>query len=240
LPATADAAVDLALRDNPALAATAAATQAARRDMAGARGAALPTVSVGAGSTFYAYRDRFAGIGNVNNNAAQVGATLTVPLYQGGLVSAQVRQAAARVDEAVDRQRGAEEQVEATVRAAFSSYQSALRAMAATQDALASNSEALRGVRVEADGGERQVLDVLNAEVELLGSKTALERARHDIYVAGFQLLNAMGQVGYKRLNLEGGAIYDPMANYRHARAVLSDFSDHPSPQQKGYSQPKP
>ena len=37
-------------------------------------------------------------------------------------------------------------------------------------------------------------MDVLNAEQELLNSQVALVTAKRDAYVAGFQLLNAMGQ----------------------------------------------
>jgi outer membrane protein len=51
----------------------------------------------------------------------------------------------------------------------------------------------------------------------------ALVTARRDAYVAGFQLLNAMGQAEAQDLGLEGGPLYDPLGNYRR---VASDWSD--------------
>ena len=60
--------------------------------------------------------------------------------------------------------------------------------------AVQANELALEGVRAEQSVGTRTVLDVLNAEQELLNSQVSLVTARRDAYVAGFQLLNAMGQ----------------------------------------------
>ena len=61
------------------------------------------------------------------------------------------------------------------------------------------NELALEGARAEHSVGTRTVLDVLNAEQELLNSQVALVTARRDAYVAGFQLLNAMGQAEAQR-----------------------------------------
>ena len=67
------------------------------------------------------------------------------------------------------------------------------------------------------------MLDVLNAEQELLNSQVQLVTARRDAYVAGFALLNAMGQAEIEDLNLEGGVLYDPVANYDRVARRASD-----------------
>jgi outer membrane protein len=67
---------------------------------------------------------------------------------------------------------------------------------------------------------------VLNAEQELLNSQVALVTARRDAYVAGFALLNAMGRAEAEDLNLDGGALYDPVANYDRVSRRWSDWSD--------------
>jgi len=85
------------------------------------------------------------------------------------------------------------------------------------------NEVALNGVRQEALVGSRTTLDVLNAEQELLNSQVLLVTARRDAYVAGFQLLNAMGQAEAQDLGLEGGPLYDPLGNYRR---VAGDWND--------------
>ena len=103
----------------------------------------------------------------------------------------------------------------AQTRAAFASYQAALEAIESNEVAVNANTLALEGTRAEQTVGTRNVLDVLNAEQELLNSQVALVTARRDAYVAGFALLNAMGQAEAEDLNLDGGALYDPVANYR-------------------------
>jgi outer membrane protein len=67
---------------------------------------------------------------------------------------------------------------------------------------------------------------VLNAEQEYLNAQVALVTAQRDQYVAGFALLNAMGRAESTTLNLEGGALYDPVANYGRVRNRMGDWSD--------------
>jgi outer membrane protein len=76
--------------------------------------------------------------------------------------------------------------------------------------------------------GTRTVLDVLNAEQELLNAQVALVTAKRDAYVAGFQLLNAMGQAEADDLGLDGGPLYDPLGNYRRVSGSWSDWANDP------------
>ena len=236
LPETADKAEDTAINSNPDIAAAAAAVKAARYDVSTARSSRMPSVAASVGTNYYRYSG-FAGnglgvpVGNISGDASQAGVTLTVPLYQGGLPSAQVRQAQAFESAAIERETATERQVIANARSAFSTYQAALEVIRSSQEALKANTLALEGVRAEQSVGERQVLDVLNAEQELLGSQVTLVSAQRDAYVAGFALLNAMGLVDYKHLGLQGGALYDPAMNYRHAIHVVGDWSSNPTPQ---------
>src|SRR3546814_9644743 len=75
---------------------------------------------------------------------------------------------------------------------------------------LAANELALEGVRAENTVGTRNVLDVLNAEQELLNSRVQLVTAERDAYVAGFTLLAAMGRAEARDLNLFGGTLFEP------------------------------
>ena len=52
-----------------------------------------------------------------------------------------------------------------------------------------------------------------------------LVTARRDAYVAGFALLNAMGQAEAEDLGLDGGALYDPLGNYRHVAGNWNDWA---------------
>ena len=118
-----------------------------------------------------------------------------------------------------------ERAVVANTRSAFATYKAATDAIASNQVAVSANELALDGARAENSVGTRTILDVLNAEQELLNAQVALVTARRDQYVAGFQLLNAMGQAEADDLGLEGGPLYDPLGNYRRVAGDWNDWS---------------
>ncbi|MDT9597909.1 TolC family outer membrane protein [Sphingosinicella rhizophila] len=233
-PATAEQAVDIALANNPDLVSIAAQARAAGRDIAVARADRLPTLSAiasGRATNYLGTADEQFGPGVANTQTQTgVGVQATVPLYQGGLVSARVRQAQAVQSQILEQGVEVERFVVAQTRAAFSSYQASLDSIESNELAVAANTLALEGTRAEQTVGTRNVLDVLNAEQELLNSQVALVTARRDAYVARFQLLNAMGQAEAKDLNLDGGVLYDPVANYDRVSRRSSDWNDDPSP----------
>lgn len=234
LPTTAEQAVDIALASNSDLVAIAAEIRAAGRDIAVARADRLPTVSaIGSGrATNYlgTADDQFAPGAPDTVTQTGVGVQARIPIYQGGLVGARVRQARSIQSQLLERGIATERAVVANTRAAFSSYQAALEAIESNQIAVSANTLALEGTRAEQTVGTRNVLDVLNAEQELLNSQVALVTARRDAYVAGFQLLNAMGQAEAEDLNLDGGALYDPVWNYDRVSRRSSDWNDGPAP----------
>ncbi len=86
------------------------------------------------------------------------------------------------------------------------------------------NSLSLEGVRAENSVGTRTVLDILNAEQELLNSQVTLVTARRDAYVAGFALIAAMGNAEARDLGLDGGPLYDPVTNYKRVRNRINDW----------------
>ena len=235
LPATPDQAVDIALANNPDLISVAAQIRAAGRDISVTRADRLPTVSGVTQGDYTNYLgtadDQFGGTGNANSSTSSaVGVRATIPIYQGGLVSARIRQAQAQRLLLLERGIETERFVVATTRAAFASYRAAVQAIESNEVAVAANTLALEGTRAEQTVGTRNVLDVLNAEQELLNSQVQLVSARRDAYVAGFALLNAMGRAEAEDLNLDGGALYDPVANYTRVNRRASDWSNDPAP----------
>ena len=58
-----------------------------------------------------------------------------------------------------------------------------------------------------------------------LETQVALVTAKRDAYVAGFQLLNAMGQAEARDLGLDGGPLYDPLGNYRRVAGNWNDWA---------------
>ena len=225
-PANADEAVRIALADNPDLLAITRQAEAAGYDVKSVRGTRLPTVSaVASGDWFDATGDD---LGLQSGTATSVGLTGRVPFYQGGLPSARIRQAQALEGQTLEQRVGTERAVVATTRSAFAEYQAAADAIKSNEVAVKANELALEGVRAENSVGTRTILDVLDAEQELLNSQVLLVTARRDAYVAGFQLLNAMGQAEAQDLGLDGGALYDPLGNYRRVAGDWSDWANDP------------
>jgi outer membrane protein len=230
LPTTPQQAEDIALANNSDLVAIAAQARAASRDVSIARADRLPRVS-GVSSGDYANYLGSAPTG-LDGSARSLGVGIrgSIPIYQGGLVGARVRQLQAVQSQLLERGVEVERLVVANTRAAFASYQAAQEAIESNQIAVNANTLALEGTRAEQTVGTRNVLDVLNAEQELLNSQVALVTARRDAYVAGFQLLNAMGRAEAEDLNLDGGALYDPVANYNRVSRRASDWNEDPAP----------
>ncbi len=232
LPDTADRAAAAALENNPQLLSIAAQVKAARYDVGQARGARLPTLSAfGNGGYNKALGREQQALGLYDNQlSGSGGLQLSIPLYQGGLVGAEVRRAQALQAQAMEQGVAVERQVIANARATFAAYQASLDVVRSSEQAVSANTLALEGVRAENGVGTRTVLDVLNAEQELLNSQVTLVSARRDAYVAGFALLNAMGRAEMRDLGLDGGPLYDPTVNYRRVSRRISDFGDDPAP----------
>jgi outer membrane protein len=237
LPETPDKAVEVALANNPNLASAGALAQASGLDVRVAQADRLPTLSVNTGASYNNLLDTNAeNLGGQPGTtldkvqtAATVGVRARIPLYQGG-IGARVRQARALESQAIEQTIEAERFVVAEARAAFASYQAAQEQIRSSEAAVSANTLALEGVRAENSVGTRTILDVLNAEQELLNSQVSLVTARRDAYVAGFRLLNAMGQAEMRDLGLDGGALYDPVANYNRVSRKASDWGDGKKP----------
>nr|WP_326525064.1 TolC family outer membrane protein [Sphingomonas sp.] len=230
LPADPQAAVEVALASNPDLEAAQKQRDATRYDVQVARAGRLPRVGVSVGTAYQNY------LGSVGNAAALAGfrndslgltggVNLTLPLFQGGRPAAQVRQAEARRSAAIENVTFAERGVVSQTRSAYANWQSALQVIASSEVAVEANKLSLEGVRAENSVGTRTILDILNAEQELLNSQVTLVSARRNAYVAGFALLAAMGRAEADDLNLgDIGPLYDPVQNYDRVRRRIGDW----------------
>jgi len=228
LPASADEAVRIALVNNPDLIAITHQVVAAGYDVRAERGTRLPTVSVLASGDYAKTMSGDTGGLDRTGTATSIGVQSRIPLYQGGLPAARIRQAQALEGQTSEQRVGTERLVVANAVSSLETYKAALDVITSSQTAVKANELALEGVRAENSVGTRTILDVLNAEQELLNTQVELVTARREAYVAGFQLLNAMGQAEAEDLGLDGGPLYDPLANYRHVAGNWNDWASDP------------
>ncbi|TSB01861.1 TolC family outer membrane protein [Sphingorhabdus contaminans] len=238
LPGTPDNAVIVALENNPDLIAAREGREAASFDRRAANASRLPTISVFTSPSYSnalnSVSSNIPGFQADNSSfTAQAGVRATIPLFQGGQPAAQIRQAQARLGQAQELEIAAEREVIAQTRAAYASWKAAQDVITASERAVAANELSLEGTRAENSVGNRTILDILNAEQELLNSKVQLVTARRNAYVAGFTLLAAMGRAEARDLGLEGGVLYDPVAEYEKVDNAWNDWASQPDPTTK-------
>lgn len=234
LPEDVESAVDIALANNPDLIADKERAKAAGFDSEVAGAGRLPNVSLFAGATYTDYFNTLAGgRGGIaqEETTARAGVQVSIPIFQGGLPAARQRQAQARETAALEQVIATERDVIAQVRAAWSSWRASLAVIESSQVAVEAAELSLEGVRAENSIGSRQILDVLNAEQELLSARVQLVTARRNAYVAGFSLLAAMGRAEARDLGFIGeGLLYDPAENYERVRGKVWDWDRDPVP----------
>jgi outer membrane protein len=227
LPDSPEMAVQKALDNNPDLIAAKKNADAARYDIGAARGATLPRVQAFADRSYANFLNSAPSPQAPNtSNTSSAGVQITLPLYAGGQVSAQVRQAQARTSQALEAIIAAERSVVSQTRSAYASWRASQEVIISSEAAVKAAALSLEGVRAENSVGNRTILDILNAEQELLNAEVQLVGARRNAYVAGFTLLAAMGQAEARDLGLDGGALYDPEVNYKRVKGRFLDFQE--------------
>jgi outer membrane protein len=241
LPDAVGEAIVTALENNPNLIAAKQRAEAAGFDTKVAGAGRLPTIGLFANGD---YTNFFGTLGGPvaanflqNETTANAGVRLTIPLFQGGLPAARQRQAGARESAAMEDVIASERQVIAETRSTFSSWQAANAVIRSSQAAVDAAELSLEGVRAENSIGNRTILDVLNAEQELVNARAQLVTARRNAYVAGFNLLALMGRAEARDLNLDtSGVMYDPTINAKRVNTKYWDWDRDPEPKAKSTS----
>lgn len=238
LPENVSEAIVEALENNPNLIAAKERAQAAGFDTKVAGAGRLPTVGFFVNGQ---YSDFFGTLGGPiaanfvqAETTANAGVRVTIPLFQGGDPAARQRQAGARESAALEDVIASERSVIAETRSTYTNWQAANAVIKSAQAAVEAAELSLEGVRAENSIGNRQILDVLNAEQELLQARAQLVTARRNAYVAGFSMLALMGRAEARDLNLdEGVVIYDPAVNFERVHDRIFDWDRDPKAEAK-------
>jgi outer membrane protein len=177
------------------------------------KGELLPSVDLQANYT----RSYDGGGGVEREEVTTVTGRVTVPIYEAGEVSARIRQNIETRSQLRHQIDEARELVRSNVTSAWGTLV-ATRAQIISDGAQSeANRVALAGVREEEKVGQRTVLDVLNAEQELLNAEVALTTSKRDLVVASYALLSSMGIIGSSDLDLAVEQ-YDPTLHYKEIR----------------------
>ncbi len=212
LPRSLNGALESGLGGHPAVLAATHNIDAAIYNAKVIEGELLPTVTLE------------AGVEHRNNNSnslstasriqsGSITGRVTIPLYQGGGVSARVRQAKEDLGYARLQADVLRDQVRAAVVAAWGSHQAAEASIIAARAQVAASQIALNGVLEEQKVGQRTTLDVLDSQRELVDARVSLVTAERDRIVAAYNLLSASGRLSANHLGLSV-RYYNPKEHY--------------------------
>ncbi len=200
LPATRDEALALAATNNFNVISANFTEAAARDNVDVVRSQLLPQVSI-VGSIGRSVSPSITQSGATTDTGAVV-AQMTVPLYEGGSVYAQTRQAQQTVGQRRSQVDVARRAAVQNAASAWETLQAARASIASFVTAVRAAQIALQGTQQEALVGSRTVLDVLIAEQQLFTTQSQLVTAQHDAALAEYTLVAAIGRLVAPALKL--------------------------------------
>jgi outer membrane protein len=199
MPRSVDVAVNEAVASNPAILSAKAAIRAAQANSDAANAAFGPTLSMAAsaGATLFG--------GTSPGSEAPAGSlkfSLSVPIYAGGALGANIRKAnISQVKSEVDALVARDQIKEATI-TAWATLQNANAQITSGNSAVSSGQLALQGEEQQRDVGQATTLDVLNAQAELETVQEGLIAANASRVIASYALVAATGHLTAADLGL--------------------------------------
>jgi outer membrane protein len=205
-----------AAKQNPRLLAARAATEVARQEIQVQRSGHYPTVDFTAD---YSRRNNdFGGLGiPLNRNDSGIGLEFNLPLYQGGLVSSQTRQARDLFTQAQEEQTQTQREVERNARDSYRGMVADISKVQALRQAVLSGEKALEASQAGFEVGTRTIVDVLDSQRDLLSSRRDHARSRYDYLLDTLRLKQAAGIVDEADLEQINQLLEPAPANAREA-----------------------
>jgi outer membrane protein len=218
LPTSRAEAATLAARNNPNVV-SAQFNEAAARDAVGVvRGQLLPQISIV--GDLNKGQETQTQIQNRTANTASIIARMTMPLYEGGQIYSQTRQANETVGERRSQIDDTRRQTVQTAQSDWETLQANRAQVESLKVSVRANEVAAEGVQQEALVGARTVLDVLTAEQTLFSSRVSLVQAQHNEAVAEFSVAADIGRLTALDLNLP----VQPYDFDKHYKAVRNKW----------------
>ena len=187
--------------------------RAKKYDVSTSKGDLLPSVNAYA-TAGRLKNENYAYDKNPTNDSVEFGVAFSMPIYNAGASRAKIRQNKYYRWQAQEELMSAQDALLSDITSYWEYLSANKEKIASVQAQVKAYQVALDGVREEEALGNRTVLDVLNQYQYLLNSEVEEVTTRHDYYVSGFALLQAMGKLTAKDLNLNV-ELYDASAKYK-------------------------
>jgi len=152
-----------------------------------------------------------------------VSANLKLPLYKGGKDKAVIRKSREKLNKSnADIDDILREEAEKAM-LIWNNIESLNSQILAFKSSIRANEIALDGVVQEENVGARTVIDVLDAENELFMARANLIKANVNRYIATYELLEVIGGMTARDLNLPVSSFYNSDDYYDNMRDMLGD-----------------
>ncbi len=206
-PVSEDRWVEMALQQNLSLVSSRLAADIARENVSSARGGHFPSLDL-VGSRYKMNSDGVntfddgtpAGGTTIDQNQRTIGLQLTFPLYAGGRVSSQVRQAVYQHRAAKERVERVARQTEHDARDSYLGVLSEISRVKALRRAVESNAISLRATESGYEAGTRTAVDVLQSRQLWVQAQTDYSRSRYDYMINVLKLQQAAGTLSQQSL----------------------------------------
>jgi outer membrane protein len=215
-PVSEDRWVDMALQQNLALVSSRLAADIARENVSAARGGHFPSLDL-IGSRYKLTTnglDTFtdgtpAGGTTLDQQQRTIGLQLTFPIYSGGMVSSQVRQAVYQHRAAKERVERVARQTEHDARDSYLGVLSEISRVKALRRAVESNATSLRATESGYEAGTRTAVDVLQSRQLWVQATTDYSRSRYDYMLNVLKLQQAAGTLSQQSLEKINSLLQD-------------------------------
>ena len=143
-----------------------------------------------------------------------VSANLKVPLYKGGKDKSNIRKFREKLTKSNYNMNNTLREESEKAMIIWNKIQSLNSQIVSFKSSILANKIALEWVVQEENVGARTVIDVLDAENELFRAKANLIKAKTNLYIASYEILEVTGNMNAKYLNLPVSTFHDSNAYY--------------------------
>lgn len=135
-----------------------------------------------------------------NMGQNKIGLNFSLPLYQGGMVNSQVKQAQYNFVGASEQLESAHRSVVQTVRSSFNNINASISSINAYKQAVVSAQSSLDAMEAGYSVGTRTIVDVLDATTTLYNAKQQLANARYTYLINQLNVKSALGTLNEQDL----------------------------------------
>ncbi|MBJ8996278.1 outer membrane channel protein TolC [Citrobacter braakii] len=159
------------------------------------------TASTGVSDTSYSgSKTNTSQYDDSNMGQNKIGLNFSLPLYQGGMVNSQVKQAQYNFVGASEQLESAHRSVVQTVRSSFNNINASISSINAYKQAVVSAQSSLDAMEAGYSVGTRTIVDVLDATTTLYNAKQQLANARYTYLINQLNVKSALGTLNEQDL----------------------------------------